>query len=491
MEPPQKRIPDVYLVDVRSNRSKERLAEEIASSHDAIPVYQNSPKIVPVDSIVVTGLPSVDPGSPPTPPIQEKRKYKQISFDDKKRIIKMSQDGYSRNEISKCLSITYSSVSRIIVQSQQGILKSGERGGAMNVKLTPKASEFINNTIIENPIITISKLTKLLNERKYDVTESCVSKHLTKGGMQKHGFDKLTLKKVCVIGESRNSEAVKKQRIKYISQYLGIKKQGIPIIFIDESPWRIRVYNRYGCSKIGTPCTLEAKTERVENLVAIAGISNIRGVEQVDIVRGTVDAIVFKNFILKLLSKLTEPTALVMDNVRFHHDTSVIDEIKRHGHYVSFTATSSCELNPIEYVFAIWKSNVRSVEQTKSILDIIEKLTKGFIDIQPSHIRKCIQHVEEKLFPIALQEGNLQLKETVKDFKILTSNINSNEGPTQREFTLNNNEMKNEDQRVFMPFPRPFTRKNTQTNVQNEVSDSESSVTLGVLSQSTQSSNFE
>lgn len=100
MEPPQKRIPDVYLVDVRSNRSKERLAEEIASSHDAIPVYQNSPKIVPVDSIVVTGLPSVDPGSPPTPPIQEKRKYKQISFDDKKRIIKMSQDGLDWTEIS-------------------------------------------------------------------------------------------------------------------------------------------------------------------------------------------------------------------------------------------------------------------------------------------------------------------------------------------------------------------------------------------------------
>ena len=291
-----------------------------------------------------------------------------------------------------------------------------------------------------------------------------------------------------IIGESRNSDTVKIQGINYIKQCLSIKAQGIQIIFIDKSPWNIRVYNRYGRSKKGTPCTVEAKTERVENLVAIAGISNIKGVEQVYIVRGTVDAIVFKNFILKRLSKLTEPTILVMDNVRFHHDTSIIEDIKHHGHYVSFTATSSCELNPIEYVFSIWKSNVRSVEQTKSVLDIIEKLTKGFIDIQPSHIRKCIQHVEEKLFPIALQKGNLQLKETVKEYKILTSNINSNEAPTQSEFTLNNNEMKNEDKSVFTPFPRPFMRRNTQINTQNDVSDSESSITLGFLSQSMQSS---
>ena len=66
-------------------------------------------------------------------------------------------------EISKCLSITYSSVSRIIDQSQNGTLKSGKRGGAMNVKLTSEASKIINDSTIKNPIITISKLAKLLN----------------------------------------------------------------------------------------------------------------------------------------------------------------------------------------------------------------------------------------------------------------------------------------------------------------------------------------
>ena len=241
----------MYLVDVRSAISKEKLAEEVVSAYGAIPVHQNPPQIIPVDSVVITQLPKVDPGSPPPPPVQEKRRYRQISSDDRERIIKMSQDGYSGNEISKCLSITYSSVSRIIVQSQKGTCKNGERGGARNVKLTPDASKLINDSIVESPIITVSRLTRLLNEHNFNITESCVSKHINNGGMQKHGYDKLTLKKVCVIGESRNSDIVKTRRINYIRQYLSIKAQGIPMIFIDESPWNIRGYNRYGRSKRG------------------------------------------------------------------------------------------------------------------------------------------------------------------------------------------------------------------------------------------------
>ena len=491
MEPPQKRVPGVYLVDVRSTRLKEKLAEEIVSVQETIPTCQNPPQITPVNSVVVTQLPQTEPKSPSTVPTQVKRVYKHIDSEDREIIIEMSQNGYSRKEISKCLKISYSSVSRIIVQSREGILKDGQRGGARNVKLTPDASKLINDSIIENPIVTVAKLTQKLNEHNFNVTESCVSKHMNHGGMEKHGYDKLTLKKVCVIGEARNSDTVKEQRINYIKHYLSIKTQGIPIIFIDESPWKVRVYNRYGRSKKGTPCIVEAPTERIENIVAIAAISNIKGVEQVDIIRGTVDATVFKNFIFKLLSKLTEPTALVMDNVRFHHDISIIDNIKEHGHYILFTATSSCELNPIEYVFSIWKSNVRSVEQKRSILEVINELSKGFVDIQPRLVRKCIQHVEEKLFPIALQKGNLQLKDTVKEFKILTSNTNSNETPVQREIKLNNNEITNENQKVFMPFPKPFTRKHTQINTQNDISESESSITLGFMSQFTQSSHLE
>ena len=127
------------------------------------------------------------------------------------------------------------------------------------------------------------------------------------------------------------------------------------------------------------------------------------------------------------------------------------------------------------------------VSRTKKI----NELSKGFVDIQPRLVRKCIQHVEEKLFPIALQKGNLQLKDTVKEFKILTSNTNSNETPVQREIKLDNNEITNENQSMFMPFPKPFTRKHTQINTQNDISESESSITLGFMSQFTQSSHLE
>ena len=120
------------------------------------------------------------------------------------------------------------------------------------------------------------------------------------------------------------------------------------MILIDESPWNTRVYNRHGRSK-GTPCIVEAKTERTENPVATAGISILKEWNRRTLREDRTQ--LFQEFTLKLLSKLTEPTALAMDNGRLHHDVSVVDDIKGHGHCALFTATSSCELSPIERVF--------------------------------------------------------------------------------------------------------------------------------------------
>ena len=71
---------------------------------------------------------------------------------------------------------------QVIVQSQKGAFKNGGRGGARNVKLTPDASKITDDSIVKNPIITVSKLTKLLNEHNFNITESCVSKHINSGG---------------------------------------------------------------------------------------------------------------------------------------------------------------------------------------------------------------------------------------------------------------------------------------------------------------------
>ena len=134
------------------------------------------------------------------------------------------------------------------------------------------------------------------------------------------------------MSESRNSDTVKERRVSYIKRYLSIRAQGIPTIFIDESPWGVRVPNRPG-SKKGAPCLVEPRTERIKNLVAMAAVSNIEGVEQVDVVRGTVDAAVFQNSTFKLLSKSTEPTALVVDSVGPHHGEWGRGH-QRHGHRV-------------------------------------------------------------------------------------------------------------------------------------------------------------
>ena len=52
--------------------------------------------------------------------------------------------------------------------------------------------------------------------------------------------------------------------------------------------------------------------------------TDTKEVEQADITREAVDATVFKNCTFKLLSKLTEPIALALNNIYFYHNISII-----------------------------------------------------------------------------------------------------------------------------------------------------------------------
>ena len=79
---------------------------------------------------------------------------------------------------------------------------------------------------------------------------------------------------MCAIGGSRNSDTVKTQRINYVRQHLSISTRDPVILSMEVRGTQEIIIDTEG--QRGTPCTVEAKTEGIENLVATAGISILK-----------------------------------------------------------------------------------------------------------------------------------------------------------------------------------------------------------------------
>ena len=102
---------------------------------------------------------------------------------------------------------------------------------------------------------------------------------------------------------------------------------------------------------------------------------------------------------------------IVMDDVGIHRTLDVRDLIKGYGISLLLTAPWSCELNPIEYIFSIWKSRVRIPSDEVNIDGIPGFLSESLKSIAGFENHKvCVLYVETKLFPLAAAHEPLHLR---------------------------------------------------------------------------------
>lgn len=94
------------------------------------------------------------------------------------------------------------------------------------------------------------------------------------------------------------------------------------------------------------------------NISAITAISEDYGIIHVTFVTGSVTKEVYTLFSNEILQLFKEPTAFVMDNCKIHKGDDIYALFKSAGHEILYTAPNSPELNPIEYVFSIWKGRI-------------------------------------------------------------------------------------------------------------------------------------
>ena len=154
-------------------------------------------------------------------------------------------------------------------------------------------------------------------------------------------------------------------------------------------------------------------------LSAVTAISSLDGVIQNMFVQGSVNSDVFRLFLLDLIGILKRGQfryVIIMDNVAFHKTQLVKELVESQGINILYTAPWSCELNPIEYVFSIWKARVKIPPGVTEVDQVRSYLEQTLCSVNPHEVAQCVNHVKRVLFPKALRKEPLFLAQEVQAF---------------------------------------------------------------------------
>ena len=266
------------------------------------------------------------------------------------------------------------------------------RGGAKTRKITSEDSEFFCELLRNNPQITSKDIKEKLKERNgKNVSTSSINKHL-KGKMKLFGLPNFTVKKCVHVENRRNSKEILDKRIKYINIYKQCLREGRDFVFIDETPFNNICFKNTGRSPVGTPCRVFNKFTKFKNITAITAIHRTFGIICSEFVEGPVTQYVFKTFLNKLfdiMNRYQIRPVYVMDNVRFHKTKLIQDFFTETNNNCLLTAPWSCELNPIEYIFGIWKSRIK-IPKDVQLSEIKQLIVDGLFTITKAEVSKSI-----------------------------------------------------------------------------------------------------
>ena len=164
------------------------------------------------------------------------------------------------------------------------------------------------------------------------------------------------------------------------------------IISIDESSFDTHINSHYGWSKKGSRINAIKRKQRIRYSV-ISAIS-MNKVINVTIIKGSVNSIVFIEFIKNVINKIQKNKVLFMDNARIHHSKLFTEYIKTIKNKVLYNVPYCSEYNPIEMVFSKVKSMVHKRTNNTELINLHKNIKYGFNKIIKSNLvgyyNKCL-----------------------------------------------------------------------------------------------------
>ena len=236
------------------------------------------------------------------------------------------------------------------------------------------------------------QLKKAWKEARPDSTR-CPSNYTIHKWLQEADFtDKLLIP----VPQARNAPYNIEARKEYSARAAGWDRD--TLVFIDETSFDRNLHRSRGRSKRGTVATYQALNSPGPGLKVCAAVSPSLGLVMYEPQLTAWNGDDFARFMTKLCAHpgmQQQSMKFVMDNVRLHHTEVVKDALRAQPiqHDIEFLPTYSPHLNPIEYCFHNWKTEIKHVDQLHDRRGLREQLDDTRTCITAHLVTRILDHV--------------------------------------------------------------------------------------------------
>jgi transposase len=298
--------------------------------------------------------------------------------------------------------------------------------------------EFIKNTIKANPFLTKKEMMiKIFNKFNVKIHNKKLSLIYKKLNLTKKKAKKRIAK------DENFIDTISEARTKFINNINTIDKD--KIISIDETGINNVLNNLFGYSEKGHDINIPISNKKNKNNSIIIALTT-SGIIHYDIHQESINADIFYNFIMKVISKLKEKNYIFLfDNIKFHQNKELLNLISINGHQYIFTPNYSPDLNPIENVNGILKQTVdklilndisdsniidkkiSSSEIKEKRIDKNKKLKEEILKIKNDNITKIKsilkeKNIDKKNKKKIMDENKNEIKNIIKKIKTELNN---------------------------------------------------------------------
>ncbi len=185
----------------------------------------------------------------------------------------------------------------------------------------------------------------------------------------------------------RNQPATKESRYKLIMEILRNFDLNRTFIYIDESGFNTTTRPLYGYAQNSKPCVYKVG-RKGKNISLLAAMTE-KEVLGYQIFKGSVSAQDYGTFIINLIranglqEKNLDNYVFFVDNARIHKAKKL--SLLNNNLNICFNAPYSPQLNPIEGLFSLWKSNFRSM-RSNSEIDVMKNIILSGNRIKTRHL---------------------------------------------------------------------------------------------------------
>ncbi|KUF82461.1 hypothetical protein AM588_10000386 [Phytophthora nicotianae] len=320
-------------------------------------------------------------------------RYNSYTDDQRQRVLSTAREGGNWAQVALHNGIAYQTAWRWVNRARTTNVWTpsvGQRGGPRRVKITPEHVEYMVTLLEDKCLLTLYDLVDELKV-KYDID---VVPSTVYNALDAICF---TCKKIHSPSEM-NSSRVKELRRQYVKDIMLEQAKRKRILYFDETNFNLFCTRNFGWSRRGSRAVVVRPGSRGENLSIIACISAC-GLEHVKYRWGTNDAESIEIFVRELLDSLMDQgislfnVVVVCDNASIHAGVKEVTQLSDYvGVELIKLSPYSPMLNPIENVFSVFKSGVKSylAEHRDAILRPPRGVTKA--EHRASYMIRAAKH---------------------------------------------------------------------------------------------------